>query len=75
VEEDDRVEISGIVREQLPRALYRVEVEGRQLIVAHLTGSPRRNFVRLLEGDRVLVELSPVDRGRGRIVRRLGRGQ
>jgi translation initiation factor IF-1 len=75
VVKDGPLEIPGVVLERLPRALYRLELEGRRQVVAHVTGSPRRNFVRLFEGDRVMVELSPVDRGRGRIVRRLGSRQ
>lgn len=61
--------VSGVVVEQLPSALYRVDVEGHQ-VVAHAGEGPKRNFVRLLVGDRVVVELSPFDTTRGRIVRR-----
>jgi translation initiation factor IF-1 len=64
----------GVVAELLPSALFRVEIEGGRRatsIVAHMTGSPQRNFVRLVVGDRVVVELAPNDRGRGRIVRKL----
>ena len=50
--------------------MYRVTVEGNRSVLAHAPGGPHRNFVRLLVGDRVVVELSPVDRTRGRIVRR-----
>jgi translation initiation factor IF-1 len=55
----------------LPRALYRVAVEGGHDVTAHAAAGPRRNFVRLVVGDRVLVELTERDRGRGRIVRRV----
>jgi translation initiation factor IF-1 len=56
----------------LPSALFRVELEGgHQVVLAHAIGSPHRNFVRLLIGDRVAVELAPNDRGRGRITRKL----
>jgi translation initiation factor IF-1 len=61
----------GVVREQLPSALYRVEVDGAHQVVAHLAEPLRRNFIRLLVGDRVRVELSPADAGRGRITERL----
>ena len=61
----------GIVREQLPSALYRVELDGRHVITAHVADRLRRNFIRLLVGDRVRVELTPGDRTRGRIVARV----
>jgi translation initiation factor IF-1 len=61
--------LEGTVLEGLPRGLYRVAVEGRE-ITAHPASGLGRNFVRLVVGDRVLVELSPRDGGRGRIVRR-----
>jgi translation initiation factor IF-1 len=61
----------GVVREILPRALYRVELEGHHSVVAHAPGGPGRNFVRILVGDRVRVELSPVDLKRGRITRKV----
>jgi translation initiation factor IF-1 len=61
----------GIVREQLPSALYRVEIDGRHVITAHIADRLRRNFIRVLVGDRVQVELTPGDRTRGRITARL----
>jgi translation initiation factor IF-1 len=64
--------VVGAVVELLPSALYRVRLdEGRHPIVAHIADRMDRNFVRLLVGDRVRVELSPVDAGRGRIVEKL----
>ncbi len=63
--------VEGVVVEQLPSALYRVEIDGPHRIVAHLGNDARRNFVRILVGDRVRVELLSVDRTRGRIVERL----
>jgi translation initiation factor IF-1 len=76
-ERDERsgatVRVEGVVVEALPRAMYRVEIEGRHHVLAHAARDVRRNFVRVLVGDRVLVELSPIDRSRGRIARRLGR--
>ncbi len=57
------------VLEELPRLIFRVELEeGRRQVLCHLAGKMRRNFVRILPGDRVTVEISPVDGGRGRIV-------
>ncbi len=63
--------LDGTVREQLEYALYRVELDGHHEVVAHAPGGPARNFVRLLVGDRVRVELSPRDAKRGRIVKKL----
>ena len=63
-------EVVGVVAAQLPSALYRVTVEGRE-VTAHLSGDSRRNFIRVLVGDRVRLVLSPGDLTRGRIVERL----
>jgi translation initiation factor IF-1 len=62
--------VTGTVLEVLPRALYRVALDGGHEVTAHAASGPGRNFVRLVVGDRVTVELSPRDAGRGRIVRR-----
>jgi len=66
------VSVEGIVREALPYAQYRVEIDGQRQVVAHAPGGAGRNFVRLLIGDRVRLELSSKDLGRGRIVEKLG---
>jgi translation initiation factor IF-1 len=63
--------VTGVVREQLPSGLYQVEVEGAHRVTAHVGGGMERNFVRLLVGDRVEMELTPRDLTRGRIVRKL----
>ena len=63
--------IEGVVEAQLPSGLYRVEVNGAQRLTAHIGGGPGRNFVRLMVGDRVVVELTARDLTRGRIVRKL----
>ena len=63
--------IVGVVEEQLPSALYRVKLDDGGVVVAHIADRIDRNFVRVLVGDRVRVELSPVDVKRGRIVERL----
>jgi len=64
-------EVTGTVIEQLPSALYRVRLDEGTLITAHIADRIDRNFVRVLIGDRVRLALSPVDRGRGRIVERI----
>jgi translation initiation factor IF-1 len=62
--------VEGVVREQAPGGLYEIEVDARR-ITAHVATGAERNFVRLLVGDRVAVELTARDRTRGRIVKRL----
>ncbi len=64
------VEVAGTVRAVLPRALYRVAIDGGAEVTAHAASGAGRNFVRLVVGDRVTVALSERDLGRGRIVRR-----
>ena len=60
--------VAGVVVAQLPSALYRVRLDEGAQVTAHIADRMDRNFIRLLVGDKVQVELSPVDRGRGRIV-------
>ena len=67
----EAVAVEGVVVEALPHAMYRVALESRRRVLAHAGRGAGRNFVRVIVGDRVLVELSPVDRSRGRIARRL----
>ena len=62
------VVVEGEVVEQLPSALYRVRLEGQAFVTAHLSHDPRRNFIRILPGDRVRVRLSTHDVGRGAII-------
>ena len=62
--------LEGIVTAQMPSGLYQVLVDGEHRVTAHPTGSRERNFVRLLVGDRVIVELTARDGTRGRIVRK-----
>jgi translation initiation factor IF-1 len=66
----DAIEIEGKVIEPLPNAMFRVELENGHRILAHVSGKIRMNFIRILPGDRVLVELSPYDLTRGRILYR-----
>ncbi len=67
---DDAIEVAGVVREALPNAMFRVELENRHRVLAHVSGKMRKNFIRILTGDRVLIELSPFDLTRGRITYR-----
>ncbi len=66
-----RTPLTGVVQELLPSALYRVRLDEGGAVTAHIADRMDRNFVRVLVGDRVRVELSPVDRGRGRIVEKV----
>ena len=62
-------QVEGVVEAQLPSGLYRVGIDGRRQITAHAGGGLERNFVRLLVGDRVVVQLTPRDVTRGRILK------
>lgn len=64
------IEIEGVIAEALPNAMFRVEIpvgDQKKLVLAHVSGKMRQNYIRILPGDRVLVELSPYDLERGRI--------
>ncbi len=67
---DGAIEVEGRVVEPLPNAMFRVELESGHEVLAHISGKIRLNFIRILPGDRVRVELSPYDLTRGRIVYR-----
>jgi translation initiation factor IF-1 len=67
---DDVVEVEGTVVEQLPNATFRIELKGGQRVLAYTSGRMRKNFIRIMPGDRVVLELSPYDLTRGRIVYR-----
>lgn len=66
----DVIEVEGTVIEPLPNAMFRVELKNGHKVLAHVSGKIRMNFIRILAGDRVMVELSPYDLTRGRIVYR-----
>ena len=67
---EEAIEVVGTVLETLPNAMFRVELENKHRVLAHISGRMRKNFIRILPGDRVAVELSPYDLSRGRIVYR-----
>jgi translation initiation factor IF-1 len=68
---EDAIEVMATVVEPLPNAMFKVELEdGKHQVLAHVSGKMRKNFIRILPGDRVAVELSPYDLTRGRIVYR-----
>lgn len=66
----DVIEVEGTVIEPLPNAMFRVQLQNGHKVLAHVSGKIRMNFIRILAGDRVMVELSPYDLSRGRIVYR-----
>jgi translation initiation factor IF-1 len=64
---EDVIEVEGTVIEALPNAMFQVELENGHKILAHISGKLRMNFIRILPGDKVTIELSPYDLSRGRI--------
>lgn len=63
----DVIEVEGIVKEALPNAQFKVELQNKHVILAHISGKLRMNFIRILPGDKVTVEMSPYDLTKGRI--------
>lgn len=63
-------EVDGVVKESLPNTLFRVEVQDNVLILCHLSGKMRMHFIKILPGDKVRVEMTPYDPGKGRITYR-----
>lgn len=68
--EKNVIQVEGIVEELLPNTVFRVKLKTGQLVVAHISGRMRMNFIKLLPGDNVLMEISPYDLTKGRIIRR-----
>jgi translation initiation factor IF-1 len=66
----ETIEVEGVVQEALPNAMFRVELSNQHKVLAHISGKIRLHYIRILPGDRVLVELSPYDLNRGRITYR-----
>jgi translation initiation factor IF-1 len=67
---EDVIEVQGVVKETLPNAMFRVQLDNGHKILAHISGKMRMHFIRILPGDKVTVELSPYDLTRGRITYR-----
>jgi translation initiation factor IF-1 len=67
---EEAIEVEGTVVEPLPNAMFRVELEMGHKVLAHISGKMRMHFIRILPGDKVIVELSPYDLSRGRITYR-----
>lgn len=64
----DVIEIEGVVVEKLPNAMFKVELENGHIVLAHISGKMRMNFIKILPGDKVTLEMSPYDLSKGRIV-------
>lgn len=64
----DVIEVEGTVLEKLPSAMFKVELENGHVVLAHISGKLRMNFIRILPGDKVTIELSPYDLTKGRII-------
>jgi len=67
---DEAIEVEGTVLEPLPNAMFRVELDNGHKVLAHISGKMRMHYIRILQGDKVTVELSPYDLSRGRITYR-----
>ena len=67
----DAIEFEGIIKESLPNAMFLVELGNGHVVLAHISGKIRKNFIKILPGDRVKVELTPYDLNRGRITFRV----
>ena len=66
----DVIQVEGVVVEALPNAMFKVKLENDHIVLAHVSGKMRMNFIRILPGDRVTLELTPYDLNRGRITYR-----
>lgn len=67
---EDQIEMEGTVIDTLPNAMFRVELENGHVITAHISGKMRKNYIRILTGDKVIVEITPYDLTKGRITYR-----
>ena len=67
---EEAIEVEGVVIETLPNAMFRVELKNGHRVLAHISGKMRMHFIKILPGDKVLLELSPYDLNRGRIIYR-----
>lgn len=65
---EEAITLEGVVREVLPGTMFRVELPNKKIVLAHISGKMRKNFVRIVPGDEVVVELSPYDLDKARIV-------
>ena len=64
----EAIEVEGVVLEKLPNAMFKVEIEGGHVILAHISGKLRMNYIKILPGDKVTLAVSPYDLSKGRII-------
>lgn len=69
---EDSIEMNGVVIDSLPNTMFRVKLENGHVLIAHISGKMRKNYIRILTGDKVTVELTPYDLSKGRITFREG---
>ena len=69
-QKEDVIRVDGVVKETLPNAMFRVEIEGGHEVLGHVSGKMRMHYIKILPGDKVVLELSPYDLKRGRIILR-----
>ncbi len=67
---EDHIEMEGVIVETLPNTMFRVQLENGHIVTAHISGRIRKNYIRILTGDHVTVELTPYDLSKGRIIYR-----
>jgi translation initiation factor IF-1 len=67
---EECIELEGLVLDTLPNTMFRVELENGHVVTAHISGKMRKNYIRILTGDKVTVELTPYDLSKGRIIYR-----
>jgi len=67
---EEHIEMEGVVKETLPNTMFRVELENGHLVTAHISGRMRKHYIRILTGDKVMVQLTPYDLSKGRITYR-----
>lgn len=65
---EDHIEMAGTIIDTLPNTMFRVELENGHIVIAHISGRMRKNYIRILTGDKVKVELTPYDLTKGRII-------
>lgn len=65
---EDQIQMEGVVTETLPNTMFRVQLDNGHVITAHISGKMRKNYIRILTGDRVTVEMTPYDLSKGRII-------
>ncbi|QCI23318.1 translation initiation factor IF-1 [Buchnera aphidicola] len=65
---EDNIEMQGTVIDTLPNTMFRVELDNKHIVIAHISGKMRKNYIRILTGDKVTLELTPYDLSKGRII-------